>query len=64
MVEAFPFDTAPKCVLRDRDMIHGAKFCSRVQGMGIGEVPTALQLFSINSMADPHPVHPVCTAEQ
>jgi len=41
MVEAFPFDTAPKYLLRDRDMIYGAKFRSRVQGLGIEEVLTA-----------------------
>ena len=41
MVEAFPFDTAPKYLLRDRDNIYGAKFRSRVQGLGIEEVLTA-----------------------
>jgi putative transposase len=41
MVEAFPFDTAPKYLLRDRDKIYGAKFRSRVQGLGIEEVLTA-----------------------
>ena len=38
MIEAFPFDTAPKYLLRDRDKIYGAKFRSRVKGLGIEEV--------------------------
>jgi transposase InsO family protein len=41
VVEAFPFYTAPKYLLRDRDKIYGAKFRSRVQGLGIEEVLTA-----------------------
>jgi putative transposase len=41
MVEAFPFDTTPKYLLRDRDKIYGTKFRSRVQGLGIEEVLTA-----------------------
>ncbi len=38
MVEAFPFDTALKYLLRDRDKIYGDKFRSRVKGLGIEEV--------------------------
>jgi putative transposase len=41
MIEAFPFDTAPKYLLRDRDKIYGAKFRSRVKGLGIEEVLTS-----------------------
>jgi putative transposase len=41
MVEAFPFDTTPKYLLRDRDKIYGAKFLSRIRGLGIQEVLTA-----------------------
>ncbi len=41
MVEAFPFDTAPKYLLRDRDKIYGARFRSRDQGLSIEEVLTA-----------------------
>ncbi len=43
MAEAFPKDTAPRYLLRDRDKIYGEDFRSRVKGMGIREVPTALQ---------------------
>ena len=41
MVEAFPWDTAPRYLLRDRDGIYGGQFRSRVRGMGIEEVLTA-----------------------
>jgi putative transposase len=38
MVEAFPDETAPRWLLRDRDRIYGDGFRRRVAGMGIGEV--------------------------
>jgi putative transposase len=38
MIEAFPDDTAPRWLLRDRDAIYGDVFRRRVAGMGIGEV--------------------------
>ncbi len=41
MVEAFPFDTAPRFLLRDRDGTYGAKFRTRVYSLGIAEVLTA-----------------------
>ncbi len=41
MVEAFPWDTAPRYVLRDRDQIYGAYFDRRVAGLGIEQVLTA-----------------------
>jgi hypothetical protein len=44
VVEAFPDDTAPRWLLRDRDAIYGAAFRQRVAGMG----PT--------SESDGHPV--------
>ena len=43
IVEAFPEDTAPRYLLRDRDAIYGGLFRSRVQGMGIEEVLRAAQ---------------------
>ena len=42
-VEACPWDSAPKYLLRDRDGIYGKVFQSRVQGMGIEEVKTTAQ---------------------
>jgi putative transposase len=41
MVEAFPEDTAPEYMIRDRDGIYGDYFRRRVQGLGIEEVLTA-----------------------
>ena len=41
IVEAFPWDTAPKYLLRDRDKIYGEKFEKRVRGMNIEDVITA-----------------------
>jgi transposase InsO family protein len=41
IVEAFPNDTAPSALLRDRDTVYGAAFRHRVKGMGIREVLTA-----------------------
>ena len=35
VVNAFPYDTRPKCLLRDRDSIYGSVFVKRVNGMGI-----------------------------
>ena len=41
LVEAFPWETAPRYLLRDRDGVYGVEFSSRVKGMGIGEVKMA-----------------------
>jgi transposase InsO family protein len=41
ILEAFPFDMAPKYLLRDRDGIYGFDFQHRVASMGIEEVLTA-----------------------
>ena len=41
IVEAFPWDTAPRYLLRDRDGIYGHEFTSRVEHMGIEEVKAA-----------------------
>ena len=39
--EAFPFDQAPKYLLRDRDRIFGAEFSKQVAELGIEEVLAA-----------------------
>jgi len=39
--EAFPYDTAPRYLLRDRDSIFGTDFVHSVESMGIKEVVTA-----------------------
>ncbi len=41
MVDAFPWDTAPRYLLRDRDQIYGGYFDRRVEGLGIEQVLTA-----------------------
>ena len=41
LVEAFPWQTAPRYLLRDRYAVYGVAFSSRVKTMGIGEVKTA-----------------------
>ena len=41
LVEAFPWETAPRYLLRDRDAVYGVVFSSRVHSLGIREVKTA-----------------------
>lgn len=41
MVEAFPWETTARFVIRDRDRIYGADFQRRVKALGLHEVPTA-----------------------
>jgi len=41
VTEAFPWDTAPRYLLRDRDGSYGTNFRQRVEAMGIVEVITA-----------------------
>ena len=41
IIEAFPWDSAPKYLLRDRDAIYGSAFDSCVQSMGIEQVLSA-----------------------
>jgi len=41
LVEAFPFDSAPRYLLRDRDAIYGEAVRRRIKSLGIEEVITA-----------------------
>ena len=43
VVQAFPFETAPKYLLRDNDSIYGQVFQRRVASLGMEEVRTAFQ---------------------
>jgi transposase InsO family protein len=43
LLEAFPWDSAPKYLLRDRDRIYGEKFSEAARRLGIREVLTAAQ---------------------
>ncbi len=39
--EVFPWDTAPRYIIRDRDGAYGQEFRERLKAMGIEEVVTA-----------------------
>jgi hypothetical protein len=41
LVEAFPWETTPRCLLRDRDAIYGDEFRRQAGSLGIEEVRTA-----------------------
>jgi transposase InsO family protein len=41
IVEAFPWDSAPKYLLRDRDAIYAGAFQQRIRGMGIEQILSA-----------------------
>jgi hypothetical protein len=41
LVEAFPFDSAPRYLIRDRDGIYGERVRHRIKTLGIEEVITA-----------------------
>jgi putative transposase len=43
MLEACPWDTAPRFLIRDRDSLYGEKFQRRLSAMGIRQVLTAPQ---------------------
>jgi len=43
VIEAFPWDEAPKYLIRDRDSIYGTDFRQRVKSMGIDQVATAFR---------------------
>ncbi len=41
MVEAFPWETTARYLIRDRDRIYGTDFHRRVKALGLHEVPIA-----------------------
>ncbi len=41
ITEAFPWDTTPRYMIRDRDAVYGSKVRARVKVIGIEEVVTA-----------------------
>ena len=41
IIEAFPWGTAPRFLLRDRDAVYGHRFRRRLAGLGVTEVLTA-----------------------
>jgi hypothetical protein len=54
IIEAFPEDTAPRYMSRDRDGIYGDQFRGRVEGIGIEEVLTAPRSSWQNPYAERH----------
>jgi putative transposase len=54
MTEAFPWDTAPRYLLRDRDASYGQAFRDRVQAMAIKEVVTAARSTLAESLRRAH----------
>jgi len=43
ITEAFPWDSAPKYLVRDNDRAFGAAFKARVRAMGIRDRPTSFR---------------------
>ncbi len=43
VIEAFPWNTAPRFLVRDRDASYGRRFSERMEAIGISEVITAPQ---------------------
>ncbi len=41
ITEAFPWDSAPRYMIRDRDSVYGLVFRARIKAMGIEDVVTA-----------------------
>ncbi len=41
LLHAFPYDSAPRYIIRDRDCIYGAVVQRQLKDMGISQVPTA-----------------------
>jgi transposase InsO family protein len=52
VVNAFPWDTAPRFLIRDRDGAYGHAFSERLKGLGIREIRTALRAPTMNAFAE------------
>ena len=52
VVNAFPWDTAPRFLIRDRDRAYGLDFSARVRGLGIRELRTAARAPLMNAFAE------------
>ncbi len=49
VINAFPWDTAPKFLVQDHDCAYGIKFSRRMKGLGIREVKTAVAALLMNT---------------
>jgi len=52
IVNAFPWDTAPRFLIRDRDRAYGVAFSQRVKNLGIREIRTAQRAPMMNAFAE------------
>ena len=52
VVNAFPGDTAPRIMIRDRDKAHGNEFTRCVQDLGIRSIKTAVRAPRMNCYAE------------
>jgi transposase InsO family protein len=52
VVNAFPWDTAPKFLIRDRDRAYGLAFTARLRGLAIREVRTTVRAPRMNAFAE------------
>jgi putative transposase len=51
-VNAFPWDTAPRFLIRDRDRAYGLAFSARMRGRGIREIRTAVRAPQMNAFVE------------
>jgi transposase InsO family protein len=51
-VNAFPWDTAPRFMIRDRDQAYGNEFSRRVRNLGIRAIKTAIRAPKMNCYAE------------
>jgi transposase InsO family protein len=49
IINAFPWNTTPRFLIRDRDKAFGREFLRRVAGMGIEEIQTAIRAPKMNA---------------
>jgi putative transposase len=52
VVNAFPWETAPRYLIRDRDGAYGIAFSERVTGLGVREIRTAVRAPMMNAFAE------------
>src|SRR5271154_2110685 len=52
VVNAFPWNTAPRFLIRDRDRAYGLVFSARLRGLGIREIRTAVRAPRMNAFAE------------
>jgi len=52
VVNAFPWDTAPKFLIRDHDRAYALAFSARVKGLGVREIRTAVRAPRMNAFAE------------